>query len=273
MLLTIASFLGMAIAARQLSYHMSTFEILALRSIVGLCILIPLILKTGRYQFFSRKPRLQIIRNCIHFGGQYGWTLGIALLPLAEVFALEFTVPIWVALLALLFLGERLTFSRAVAIVGGFAGVLVIVRPGAELVDSASLIVLGAALCFAGSVVMTKSLTSDDSALTILFYMSFVQLPLALIPALFTWVTPTISDVPWFVLIAVGALGAHYGMAKALKISDASSIFPVDFLRLPAIAIIGYLLYNEALEIWVFVGALLIFGANYYNLRTESARR
>ncbi len=196
--------------------------------------------------------------------------LGISLLPLAEVFALEFTTPIWVTVLAALLIGERLSKVRLFMVIAGFIGVLIILRPGLAVIQPATFIVLGAALCFAGSVVMVKKLTRTDTALAVVFYMTVVQMPIALVPALFVWVSPSWPDLPWLVVIGITALSAHYAMARALTVADACVIFPIDFLRLPAVAWLGYVLYSEAIDIWTFVGAAVIFSANYYGILQES---
>jgi S-adenosylmethionine uptake transporter len=270
MIITIVSFLAMAVAARQLSQTMSTFEILSFRSLIGILILLPLVLRRGGSVLRTHQPLLHIGRNVVHFGGQFGWVVGVSLLPLAQVFALEFTTPIWVALLAAVFLHERLTRHRVIVVVLGFVGVMIILRPGIDVIQPAALVVLGAAMCFAGSVVMVKLLTRRDAPLAVIFYMSLIQLPMGLIPALFDWVVPAWSDVPLFLIVGISALSAHYAMARALMVADASVIFPIDFLRLPAAAVLGYLVYSEALDSWTLLGAAVIFGANYYGVLRES---
>lgn len=270
MTVAIVSFLGMAVAIRDLADTMSTFEILFFRSLICVLIVTPLLLRRGGHGLHTARLRLHVARNLIHFGGQYGWALGVTLLPLAQVFALEFTTPIWALLLAVLVLGERLTVARLVAVVGGFIGVLIVLRPDAGMIQPAALIILAAALCFAASVIMVKALTRTDAALTIVFYMSLLQLPMGLLPALPIWAPPTWADIPALLVVGVGALAAHYALARALAIADASVIFPIDFLRLPAVAVMGYLWYGEALDAWIFVGAALIFGANYYGVRQEA---
>lgn len=264
------SFLTMAVAARQLSYHMGTFEILFFRSAAGILIMLPLIMRYGIPVLRTQRPMLQFGRNIVHFVGQYCWTVGIALLPLAQVFALEFTMPIWATIMAILFLGERATFPRMVAIAGGFFGVLVVLRPGFGVFDPAALVVLTAAAAYAVAIVVTKVLTRTDSPLAIIFYMTVMQLPMALIPALFDWVPPVWADVPWIFLIGGAALSAHYTLARALTIADASIVLPIDFLRVPLVALVGYLFYAEAIDAWVFAGAAVIFFANYYAVRKET---
>ena len=265
---TLISFVGMAIGVRHLSSSMGTFEILLLRSAVALAILAPILL-CNRDEVDTRLLGRQALRNVVHFGAQYCWTLGIAILPLVEVFALEFTMPIWVTFLSVLFLKEALTLPRVVAAVGGFLGVLIILRPGADVFDPAALIVLMAAIGFAGSVVLVKSLADHVSPLAIVFWMSALQMPMGLVPALNDWVPPTWWDVPAIMLVGMTGLSAHYTMAQALKLADASFLLPIDFLRVPLIALIGFLLFNEPISAWVLAGAVVIFGANYYAATSE----
>jgi len=267
---TLASFCGLAIGARELSRDMGTFEILFFRSLVGLIVLLPLALRDRGRALRSATPGLQVVRNAIHFGAQYGWVLAVALMPLAEVFALEFTMPIWAALLAVVFLKKRMTRPRLVALIGGFVGVLVILRPGIAVFNPAAFLVLAAALGFATSVIMTKVLIRADSPITIVFYMALVQMPMGLVPALYEWVPPVWAHLPWILLVGVTAMTAHYTLAQALKLADATVILPIDFLRLPLIALVGFAFYDEALVAWVFAGAALIFGANYYSVWRET---
>jgi len=267
---TLLSFSGMAIAARQLSFHMGTFEILTFRSGIGLIILLPLVLRNRGSAMRTTKFKTHLSRNVVHFAAQYGWVLGVALLPLAEVFALEFTMPIWAAILAVIALGERMTSARIIAIIAGFAGVLIIVRPGHAVFNPASIVMLGAAFGFATSVIWAKILVRTDSALTVIFYMTIIQLPMGLVPALFEWVPPVWANLPWFLIVGAGGLSAHYTLARALKLVDATIVLPIDFLRLPLIAFVGFALYGEALDLWVFLGAALIFGGGYHMVWRES---
>lgn len=269
----LTSFLLMAIAARELSADMGLFEILFFRSLLGFFILLPLVLRKGGPGWRTKRPGGQVARNAIHFVGQYCWVAGVAVLPLAQVFALEFTMPIWVTIFAALFLGETITRTRAIAVALGFVGVLVIVRPGFEAFDPRALIVIAAAISFAISIIVTKSLTRTESALTIIFYMTLVQMPLGLVPALFDWTAPQVHQLPWIAAVGVTALTAHYTLARALKIADASTVLPIDFMRVPLVAVAGYLLYGEALSLFVLAGAAIILCANYYLLSRESRAR
>jgi drug/metabolite transporter (DMT)-like permease len=233
-------------------------------------VVLALLHRAGYAQLKTTALGMHVLRNVAHFGGQYGWFYGIALIPLTEVFAIEFTVPIWTMLMATLALGERMNRLRAAAVALGFAGVLVILRPGYTTISVAALAVLGSAFCYAISHVFTKRMSSHQRPLTILFYMTIVQLPLALLPSLARWVWPSPPLWPWVAMVAVTALTAHYCLTRALQLADASVVVPLDFMRLPLIALIGYFAYREPLDIWVVVGALIVFMGTLLNLKSAA---
>ena len=266
----LVSFMAMAIAGRQLSVELTTFQILFFRSFVGLVVVVGLLQRSGWSRARTRVFGTHLLRNIAHFGGQYGWFYGIALIPLTEVFAIEFTIPIWTAILATIFLGEQMNRLRVLAIALGFVGILVILRPGLAVVSAPALAVLGGALCYAISHVFTKRLSGTETPLTILFYMTVIQLPLGLVPALPHWVWPSAALWPWVGIVAVTALSAHYCLTRAFQLADATVVIPMDFLRLPLIAVVGFLFYGETVKIWVFVGALIVFAATWLNLKSAS---
>lgn len=264
---TLLSFCMMAVGVRELSGAINTFQTLFFRSLIGLLVITGVILWTGKLTHFStRRATLHISRNIFHFGGQYGWFTGIGLLPLAEVFALEFTVPIWTLLFAALFLKEGLTLHKGVAILFGMAGVLVIVQPGSEIFDVTALIVIAAAICYAISHVSTKALSDTESPLAVLFYMCLVQLPIGLLFSLASWRMP--EPLQWFWLLVVGAtaLTAHYCITRAMQLSEAGIVVTLDFLRLPLIGVVGILFYNEAFDLALMLGAALMLVGNLINI-------
>ncbi|WP_454254724.1 DMT family transporter [Pseudomonas sp. Marseille-Q8238] len=273
MVASLLSFVGMAVASRELAAFLSTFQTLFFRSLVGLIILLPVIYQQRARLRQALDLPLQLARNAVHFCGQYAWTLGVASLPLVKVFALEFTTPIWVSLLAFLFLKERLSLARSLAAVGGFVGVLVVLRPGLDGLEPAALVVLLAAVCYAASIIQVKQLTLTSTPILIVIWMVVLQLPLGFALSLPQWRTPPLECLPWIVLLGFTGLSAHFAMAKALTVMDASVAIPIDFFRVPLIALVGYLLYSERLEAWVFVGALIIFASNYLALRLEQRRQ
>jgi len=269
----VLSFCLMAVGARELSAHIDTFQILFFRSAIGLVVMLFVIASTGNIKLFrSSRIGFHSVRNIFHFAGQYGWFLGIGLLPLAEVFALEFTVPLWTALIAAFFLNEKLTVKKVVSIILGILGVVVIVQPGVEIMNYTSLIVLGAAICYAVSHVSTKSLSSTESPLTILFLMCLIQLPIGLSFSVLNWNSPTDLQWLWLSVVGVTALSAHYCVTKAMQDTEVTSVVTMDFFRLPLIAIVGVALYSEHFESTLIVGALLMLFGNLLGLYTPKNR-
>jgi drug/metabolite transporter (DMT)-like permease len=269
---TLVSFMAMAIGGRELSAQLSTFQILFFRSIIGLLIVGFLLWRGNWRQILTKHLRIHILRNISHFGGQFGWFYGIAFIPLAVVFALEFTVPVWTAVLATILLREQITGARVAAIILGVAGVILILRPGLAVISPASLAVLGSAFCYALSHTLTRRLALVDTPLTILFYMTVIQLPLGCFTSIFDWTTPTLEMLPWIIVVGAAALSGHYCMARALAIADAIVVVPLDFLRLPLIAAVGFLFYGESLDWFVLAGGVVMFSGNFLNIQAEKKR-
>jgi drug/metabolite transporter (DMT)-like permease len=269
----LVSFSVMAVAARELLRAMGSFEILFLRSLVSFVLVLAVLPRFGLGVLRTRLFGLHVVRNVLHFGGQYAWVYAIAMLPLATVFAIEFTMPVWTALLAMLILGERLNRGRIVMLALGVAGILIILKPGFEIVEPGALAMLAGSFAYASMNIATKRLAEKDSAFAILFYMSAIQLPLGLFPALSQWVSPGIAELPWIVAIGAAGLSAHYCLTRALRIADAMLVVPIDFLRLPLIAVVGMLFYGEPLEVPILLGAAVIFAGTYYSIRRESIGR
>jgi drug/metabolite transporter (DMT)-like permease len=273
MLGAVASLSTMAIGGRELSAELNTFQILFFRSLVGLAVIAALLQRSGWGQVRTRVFGLHMVRNVSHYAGQFGWFFALGMIPLSEVFAIEFTTPIWTALLAALVLGERMNRLRMLAVAVGFAGVLIILRPGISTVSAGALAVLGAAFAYAVSYIMTKKLSGSETPLSILFYMTAIQLPLGLVAALFDWRWPSAWAWPWVGAVAVTALIAHYCLTRAFRLADATVVVPLDFLRLPLIAVLGLLLYGEALDPWVLLGAAVVFLGIWLNLRSARPAR
>jgi drug/metabolite transporter (DMT)-like permease len=277
----VISFSASAVAIRELAKNLNVFEILAIRLGFGVVVLCALVLARPQLggELRLRRMWLHFARNATHFVGQYAWALAVTLLPLATVFTLEFTTPAWVALLATLMLGERMTASRAGSVALGFLGVLVIVRPGLAGFQPMALLVLFAAAIFALSLIATKMLTRDVSAFAIIFWMNLMQLPMTLAWPLFDAAT---GGAPLFVFrlgydalwpaLALGVVGltSHYCLAKAFLSGDATTVVPLDFLRIPLIALVGWMLYGETVDLYVLAGAALIIGGILWNLLAES---
>ena len=272
MLGAVLSFMAMAIAVRELQRHMGSFEIVFLRSVVMLAITLALLPRAGIASIRTSRFQLHLWRNLIHFCGQVLWVYSIGALALATVFAIEFTMPVWTAILAWLFLHEKFTAPRLVMLSLGLTGVLIILRPGTGEFNPAALAMILGSLCYASSFIFTKRLSSTDSALAILFWMSVVQTPISLALAVPHWVNPLVADLPWIVGIGAGAFWAHYCMTQAMKLVDAMVAVPIDFIRLPLIAVVGALAYGEPFDPMVIAGAAVIFAGTYYSISRERAR-
>ncbi|MGR3652103.1 MAG: DMT family transporter [Roseovarius sp.] len=276
MLGAVVSFSSMAVAGRAVSFELDTFEIMMYRSIAGFVLVLAVARLTGHTRSITtRSPGLHLIRNISHFTGQNLWFYAIATIPLAQVFALEFTAPLWVLVLSPLLLSERMTRVRALAAIVGFSGILIVARPSAETVNAGTLAAAAAAIGFAGSILATKRLTRTESLTCILFWMTGTQIVFGLVCAGFDGdiALPSPASLPWLIVIGCAGLMAHVCLTTALSIAPATVVTPVDFLRLPLIAVIGLMVYGEAIDAWVLIGAGVIFGANYLNLWVETRKR
>ena len=270
------SFSAMAISIRALARTFSVFEILAIRNAAGLLILLAVVAirPALRASLVPRRMAMHTVRNTVHFAAQYAWALSITLLPLATVFALEFTNPAWLALLATWLLRERMTTSRAGAVVLGFIGVAVILRPGLATFQPAALLILGAAFGFAVSSIATKKLITTETTIAILFWMNAMQLPMNLIgssPSFVFRLDP--SQFLPLIGVAVAGVSSHFCLTNAFRYGDATIVVPLDFLRIPLIALIGWSLYGEPLDAFVFIGAAIIITGIVWNLRAEATRK
>jgi len=261
----------LAIAAKELSDRHGPFEILTMRHALSLIFLLPFILKGGKIK--TVKLQLQTLRNVSHFFATTGWVIAITMIPLAEVFALEFTTPLWVAILALIFLGEKINFSKIVSLILGICGIIIILRPGFNELGLGTIIMIFSAIGFAITNTTTKALTRYDDLITVLFWMSVIQLPLSLIASLFEINSILFEDIPWVILVGLCGIISHFSLTKAMQLADASLVNPVDFLRLPLISLLGFYIYQEQIDFFVIIGAVLIFVGNYYAIWNESKKK
>lgn len=271
----IASFSAMAVSGREVSFALDTFEIMMYRSLLGFVIVVLVLVATGNLgEVSTRDFTTQSARNLVHFCGQNLWFFAVSVIPLAQVFALEFTSPLWVVVLSPLVLGERLTPTRALAALIGFAGILIVARPSPETLNIGLFAAAGTAVFFAFTNMLTKKLTRRHSVANIMFWLTLMQLVFGVVAAGIDGdvALPDATTAPWLVVIALGGLLAHYCVTNALSIAPATVVMPIDFARLPTIAIVGMLLYAEPLDIWIFAGAAVIFAGNYLNILAETRK-
>src|ERR1700709_427645 len=257
-----------AVAGREATRELNVFQIMEVRSILGFFMLYPLIhMSGGLAAMKTSRPLQHIARNLIHYAAQLGWFFALTLIPLGQVVSIEFTMPIWTAILAAAFLGERMTVWKIAAIVLGVVGVVIIVRPVAGEINPGQLIALGAAVGFGISIAMMKSLTRTENTVAIIFWMLVIQSAAGFLPCLYVWIWPTPYTWAWIVVIAFCGTFSHYCMARAMLHADATVVLPMDFLRVPLTATVGWLIYSERLDLFTVLGAALILTGNLSNLR------
>ena len=273
---SIAAFSLMAVGGRALAAELDTFEIMTWRSLIGVAVVSGALLATGRTKRIrARRMPLHLARNAAHFAGQNLWFYAITAIPLAQVFAIEFTSPLWVALLAPLVLGERLTRGRMIAALAGFAGILIVARPMGGGLHPGQAAAAAAAIAFAATALATKRLTRTESLASILFWLTAMQsvMGLAIAMADGAMAAPSAALAPWMAVVGLSGLAAHLCLTTALSLAPASVVVPIDFARLPVISVVGVLLYGEPLDPWVVLGAVLIVGANWVNVARETRSR
>jgi len=265
--------LVMAVAGREAMRELNVFELMELRCLLGLLMLSPIIaLNGGLATLRTTRLKLHAARNLIHYGAQLGWFFALTLIPIGQVVAIEFTMPIWTALLAAAFLGERITLFKLLAIVLGIVGVVVIVRPDTGAINPGQLIALAAAVGFGISIALVKFLTRTEPTVSIIFWMLVVQSVAGLVPTLAIWTWPSSAAWGWIVVVALCGTFSHFCMARALLYADATIVVPMDFLRVPLTATVGWLLYSERLDGFTVLGAALILAGNLLNLRPPQPR-
>jgi drug/metabolite transporter (DMT)-like permease len=267
----LALMLILTVAGRETTREMNVFQIMEVRSLLGLCMLYPLIRMSGGFAAMkTARPLQHISRNLIHYSAQLGWFFALTLIPIGQVVSIEFTMPIWTAILAAAFLGERMTVWKIAAIALGIVGVIVIVRPSTGEVNPGQLIALAAAVGFGISIAMVKSLTRTENTLAIIFWMLVVQSVAGFFPSIYVWVWPSAWAWGWTVVIAICGTFSHYCMARAMLYADATVVIPMDFLRVPLSAAAGWLIYSERLDMFTVLGAALILTGNLLNLKSAA---
>lgn len=276
MLGAVASFSAMAVAGREISVEMNTFELMMYRSAIGFLVILLVISrsKRGFSQIRTTNMGLQFKRNIFHFAGQNLWFYGIAVLPFSQLVSLEFTNPIWVAILAPFFLGEVMTKIKIFAAIIGFLGVLIVAQPGVQPFELGHAAGLGAALFFALNVIFTKQISRLETVLCVIFWMTLIQFGFALILSLPNGIpVPSGTGAIWVVVVAICGLTAHFCLTTALSLAPATIVAPMDFVRLPVVTILGMVLYGEELTRAVMIGASVIIIGNLINIRAEQLKQ
>ena len=270
MIFTCACFAAMSAAIRHLSAELSVFQIAFFRNTIGTLILLPFMAGAGFGAFNPTRFRLFGIRAGIGVFAMWAWYSALQMTPLAEAITLNFTVSLWMIPVAILMLGERVGPRRWIATIVGFAGVLIVLRPGAETFTIGGLLAIFSALLFCISMALVRLLSRTESPLVIVFYMNAIMTPLSLGPALWFWTTPTVTQLGWLIGIGIVLTLAHFSMARALSIMEATAIVPLDFTRLPFAVLIGWFAFGEFPVVWTWIGAVFIVASAVYISHREA---
>ena len=270
MVLTAMSFAVLSVAVRGLTVKFPAVEIVLMRAVIGLFMIIPLIGKFGFRALQTRRIPLHLIRTGFAFIGMLGFFYALAHVTVADATAFSFLIPLFTTIAAALILGEVVDAPRWLATSIGFAGALVIIRPGFQDISFPAMVAIASAAFYAGAWTSVKILTRTDSAAIIVFYMNMFMLPVALVISLFFWVTPSWEDVPLMLIMALAGWSAHFCQARSFAAADASAVVPFDFLRLPFGALLAWIIFSQPTEFWTWIGAGIIFTSGWFISWRES---
>lgn len=264
---------GMHVCVRLVSEGLHPFEIAFFRNVFALIVLVPWFWRLGLAPLKTKRFGLLFTRGALNTFCMLAFFTALSIGHLAEIAALSFTAPIYATLIGMVVFHERVGLKRWSAILIGFAGVIVILRPGFHEIGFSQMLVLSSAFGWAICMVMVKELGRTESAITITAYMSLVMAPLSLVPALFYWQWPSWTQLGW--LVFLGALGGagQLAMTQSLRLAETHVVTPFDFLRLVFVSILGYLVFDQVVDIYVWLGGTMIFAAVAFIAYREHARR
>jgi drug/metabolite transporter (DMT)-like permease len=260
----------MAITIRLASAHASTFEIAFFRNLFGLLALLPLMRASAPGVFRTRQLPRYFVRSAIGIGSMLCGFWAIGHLPMAQAISLSYSTPLFVTVFATIWLGEVVRRRRWTAVLLGFIGVLVIVRPGTEGFSAGSLVAVAAAVLSSVVAIQIKQLSRVDPPDTIVFYTYAFWVPMSLVPALFAWTWPQGTEWLWLVATGVFGTGGQLFWTRALRLGEVSALQPIGFMQLPLVTVLAWLLFDESVSRWTIAGALIIFGANLYIAHREA---
>lgn len=250
---------------RHLGSDLPPEEVVVIRHFFALMALSPFIMRAGlRRTLGTHRFGLHVTRGVIGGANALAWYTGLTLVPFVVATSLSFMAVIFLTIGAVLFLGEKAGPRRWSAVIIGFVGALIILRPGIEVIAPGSMLVLLSAVLSGVSMLLLKLLTRTESPLTIVTYMYLFRIGIAAIPAAITWVTPTLEHLLWFVLIGAVSSVTNMAQAQAFKDADATLLAPVRFTRLVWAALIGFFIFAETPDLWTWVGAAVIGGSISY---------
>lgn len=273
MCLSTVAFSIMHALVRFVSDVLPPFQIAFFRNVFGLAFLLPLLMRSRFAVLRTRHLHLHAARGVINIAAMLMFFTALSIAPLAKVTALSFTAPIFMAVLAVVFLGERFRIYRWLAILTGFAGMLIILRPGFVALDLGGVLVSVSALLWAVAMILIKILSRHDSSLTIVAYMGIFLGVFSVIPALWVWQPFDLPTLGWLVMIGLFGTIAQMALSQALKETDPTALMPFDFLKLIWTALIGMWFFAEIPDVYTWIGAAVIFGAGLFIAMRERQAR
>lgn len=267
-------FTVMGITARYVSGRIHPFEVVFFRVAFGLVLLLPLVISHGLRHFRTTRFGLHVARAAGHVSEMLIYFVGLTMIEYAQVQALTFTTPLFATLLAVAFLRERIRLRRMGALVVGFLGAMLVIRPGLVPVETGSMLILVSALGWAGVILIVKRLTDTDSSVTITAWMVVLMTPMAFVPAAFVWVWPTWTELGWLALVGIAGTLGQLAVTQAFRLADTTAVLPFDFTKLIWAALMGFLVFGEVPTVWTWIGGSVIFcGGLYIALRERQLHR
>ncbi len=249
---------------RHVGENQHPFEMAFFRNLFGFIILVPFFFKYGFQILHTKRLSLHAARGAVHVASMLLFFSAVTITPLATVAAMTFTAPLFVALGAVILLGEKIRYRRVAALIIGFIGVMIVLRPGISDLDSGALMALGSSGVWAVALLLIKFLSRTESSLTLTAYMAIFLTPLSAIPAIFVWQWPTGEELFWLALMGIVGTGGHLCLAQAFREADATTILPLDFLRLIWASLLGFFFFHQIPELFVWIGAMVIFSSTIY---------
>lgn len=254
----------------HIAKSMNAFEQTFWRQLIGLLVFLPFVWRQGFRRLRTRQLKTNLVRNLAGYIGIALAFYSVTLIPLADSLALQFTLPFFTIMFAVILLGEHVGAHRWTATVFGFVGAIVILRPGIIEIQFGMLVAIAAAAFLALSDTLVRRLARTESTALIVFYGYALQVPIAFVVALYDWVTPTLADWPWLIALGLTSFAAQWALSRAFVLAEASLVSPILFLRLPIVSVIGYVFFAQVPDPWTWVGALIIFASAFYMARREA---
>ncbi|NQU72166.1 MAG: DMT family transporter [Rhodospirillales bacterium] len=255
---------------RYLSAKFTTFEIVFFRQVFGVSIMLPWLIRAGIGILKTGQIKVYLTRAVLTYCAMFAAYYSITLITIADSIALQFTLPFFTIIFAMAILGEKVRTHRWIATLIGFIGAMIIIRPGFADINAGMLIALSAAALFGGADTCTRFLSGKDKVNVVVFYGFVLQLPIAAVPAAMTWVTPELADMGYILTFVIVAVGAQFCITQSFSNAEASLVSPVLFVRLPFVAVLGFLCFGELPGTWTWVGAAILFASTFWSTRRDA---